>query len=421
MTERLQVADVSPFSQMSPAEEHELTSLYRTHYPDLLVRAQAALGEELGNFSGKIAQQSMLAAWSTRAAHATPEAFTNALHEAVEHEAATQRRKHAALHQRDGQMKRSSHLNPLSVDDAVAQLVATLHAPPADHAEAANAAKAAGKRHAAEHVQYVARRRSWKGPAALVVVLGIAIVGVMQWTQATGETIAVKKALAADNARTLSATRGQRGNVDLADGTKARIGSDSKLRLPNAFGTTMRTVEVEGSVSFTVAAGQSMPFSVWARNATITATGTRFTVRAFEDDASVVVGVEEGSVLVRAKEARDELAVSAGQAARVSPDGSIALLDDAMAKDYALAWVRDSLAFTNTPAKVVLSELVRWFGLEASLADSSLGSRPVTMRLGLQSSGDAVAAFAKAADLAIGFDKDDKVVLSAAAAKAPTK
>lgn len=400
-------------SPMTPAEELELTASYHTHYDALIAQAREALGGDLEHFSGKIAQQAMLATWMRRAEFPAPDGFKAALADALEGEAATQKRKHSALHQREGSAKRAPHVATLTADEAVAQLVATLHAAPVDHGEAVNAAHAARKHHAAEHVQKVGQARSWKAPLALVVVLGIAIIAGMKYMAAAGTEIAVKRAIAAENARTLSAARGQRGNVDLADGTKARIGSDSKLTMPNAFGTTMRTAQVEGSVSFTVAAGQPLPFTIWAGNAVVTATGTRFTVRAFEEEKSVVVGVDEGSVSVHVKDEKEETAVPAGQAARITPDGKITMID-AAEKDFALAWVRDSLAFTDAPAGVVLSELSRWFGLSATMADSSLGTRAVTMRLSLESSGDAIAAFAKAANLSIGFDKMDKVVLSAA-------
>jgi len=398
-------------SPITPADELALTQSYRAHYDTLLTQAREALGGELEHFSGKIAQQAMLATWMRRAEFTAPGGFDAALHEAVKSEAVTQRRKHAALHQRDPGATRAPHVKTLTADEAIAQLVAALHEAPIDHDAAVSAAHAARKHHAAEHVQHVGRGRSWKGPAVLVVVLGVAIIAGMRWMTAAGTEIAVKKALAADDARTLSAARGQRGNVDLADGTKARIGSDSKLRMPNAFGTTMRTAEVEGTVSFTVAAGQPLPFTVWAGNAIVTATGTRFTVRAFKEENAVVVGVDEGSVSVRIKDEREETAVAAGQAVRVTSDGKVATLD-AAAADFALSWVRDSLVFTETPTSVALLELARWFSLGASLADSSLGSRPVSLRLGLESSGDALAALTKAASLSIGFDKDDKVVLS---------
>ncbi len=142
-------------------------------------------------------------------------------------------------------------------------------------------------------------------------------------------------------------------------------------------------------------------------------------MRAFEEDSAVVVGVEEGSVSVRVKDKGGETSLSAGSAVRVTPDGKINPLEDAGA--VALSWVRDTLDFVNAPVSVVLPELIRWFDLRATLADPSLGARPVTLRIGLQSSGDALKSMAAAANLAIGFDKDDKVVLNDAGAAPPAK
>ena len=418
MTDLLNAATAPSEPTVGGADELELVRSYRERYPTLLTQAKSALGGELEHYGGKIAQQAMLDAWSRRAELSRPGSFDAALREEIRSGAAVQRQKHSALHQRGG--ARVPHVAPLSTDAAVAQLLAVLHAPPVDHDAALRASREASKHHAAEHVQHVARTRSWKGPAIGIVVLTIAIVGASSLISGAGAEIAVKKAIAAGDARTLSAAPGQRGNVDLADGSKARIGSDSRLRMPRAFGTTMRTAAVEGTVAFTVAAGQPLPFTIWAGNAIVTATGTRFAVRAFPEEQSVVVGVDEGSVLVRAKEQGDATDVTAGQAVRVAPDGKITVVD-AVARDVALAWVRDSLVFTNTPARVVLSELSRWFSLSATLADSTLGTRAVTMRLGLESSGSAAAEFAKATGLSIGFDTQDKVVFSTTPIVPPDK
>ena len=77
----------------------------------------------------------------------------------------------------------------------------------------------------------------------------------------------------------------------------------------------------------------------------------------------------------------------------------------------ALGWTTDTLTFADTPVKVVLAELVRFFDLKAKLADPALGDRLMTLRVPLGSSGEALTAMTEAAHLEIGFDKDDKVVL----------
>ena len=131
------------------------------------------------------------------------------------------------------------------------------------------------------------------------------------------------------------------------------------------------------------------------------------------------MNVEEGSVKLTVKDKKGSTDVAAGKAFTVAADGSVQPMDDG-ARAQMFAWVRDTLSFTDTPVKVVLPELIRWFALNASLADPSLGERKVSLVIGMQSSGDAIKMLAEAANLSIGFDKDDKVVLSDAGT-APAK
>ncbi len=411
MTDQLQSLDSAQFTAFKSGDENALADVYRSQYDTLLAHARAALGPELAHFSGRVAQHAVLDVWARRVDYDNAAGLTLAIQDAVVSEVAQQRRRHAALHTRQGGGAHAPHVSPLTADQAVQKLLADLHPEPVDHAKAVGEARASRKHHAAQHVKEVGTSRGWKGPAALIVVLGVVIVFGMRLMNEGGVEIAVTKALAADDARTLSSQRGQRGTVSLSDGSTAKIGSDSRLRLPIGFGGTMRTLELTGTAAFTVAADQPLPFTVRAGNAIVTATGTRFTVRAFEEDSAVVVNVDEGSVSVRAKDVRGETGVVAGKAVRIARDGSVTELDDAT-RGLTFAWVHDTLSFVDTPVRIVLPELLRWFDLNASLADAALGERKVSLKIGMQSSGDALKMLATAANLSIGFDKDEKVVLS---------
>ncbi|MBL0172065.1 MAG: FecR domain-containing protein [Gemmatimonadaceae bacterium] len=410
MADQLQPLDSAQFTAFKGGDEKALTGVFRSQYDTLVAQAREALGPELAHFGGRVAQQAMLGTWARRAEFDSAAGLMSALQEAIVGESGQQRRRHAALHTRQGGASHAPHVSAMSADEAAAKLMEALHPAPVDHAKAVDEVAAARKHHAAQHVNKVGKGRGWKGPTALIAVLGVVIVYGMKMLNEGGVDIAVTKALAADDARTLSSQRGQRGTVDLSDGSKAKIGSDSKLRLPVEFGGTMRTLQLTGTASFTVAAGQPLPFTVRAANVIITATGTQFTVLAYEEDSAVVVSVDEGSVSVRTKDVNGETSVAAGKAVRVAMDGSVKDLDDAT-RSQTFAWVRDTLSFTNTPVKVVLPQLGRWFDVKASLADAALGERPVTMVLGMQSSGEALKMMATAANLVIAFDKDDKVVL----------
>ena len=61
MADVLQPAGVALSQPYTPTVERELTDSYRAHYDSLLTQAREALGPELAHFSGKMAQQAMLA------------------------------------------------------------------------------------------------------------------------------------------------------------------------------------------------------------------------------------------------------------------------------------------------------------------------------------------------------------------------
>jgi ferric-dicitrate binding protein FerR (iron transport regulator) len=410
MSTLLQAPDVTQVRAFSNGDEQALNAIFRSQYDALIENATEALGPDLAHFSARTAEQAMLATWGARSQFQDGAALIDGLNRALTDETTRQKRKHGALHHGHSAAHKPHAALP-TADQAVEHLMAALHAPKVDHAQALSESQAASKLHAAEHVQKVGRGGGWKAPVALVVIAGGAIIGFMKWANAKGSDYAATKALASSEARAVSASRGQRGKSTLNDGTVARIGSDTKIKIPSAFGTTLRTLEVSGTASFAVAAGQTFPFVVRAGNAIVTATGTVLNVRAFDDDSAVFVSVDEGTVNVAVKDESNTMALAAGKALRVSKDGTIAMVDD-NARDQAFAWTRDSLVFNDTPAGVILPELNRWFDTKAKLGDNALGARKISLRVGLSSSGEALKQLAAAASLKIGFDKDDRVVLS---------
>lgn len=423
MANLLQPPDLTQFTAFTSGDEHALARIYRTQYDALVLKARESLGPELAHYGGRVAQQAMLDTWEQRDKFKDVIGMTSALEAAIEEEAGVHKRKHAALHH-GSKNAASPHVSTPNAEQAVNELLAELHAAPVDHERSTREVALARKHHAAEHVQSVGRTTGWKGPVALIAFLGVAIFALMRWVDVTSSEVAATKALQAEGARSLTSARGQRGTTTLSDGSIARMGSDTRLRIPADFGGAVRTLELTGTASFNVAAGVSRPFVVRAGGANITATGTQFVVRAFEDDDAVYLGVTEGSVSVRMKDARGESTVSAGQSVRINANGEVLPLVESV-RGRMLGWTSDTLAFTSVAVREVLPELNRWFDLKASLADSALGARVVSLRVPLASSGEALKALTDGASLSVGFDDQQRVVLAdqvvAPQTAAPTK
>ena len=409
MTVALPTPDVQQFQAFTQGDETALKSIFRTEYDALIAQAEEALGPDLAHAASRNVQQAMLATWRRRTEFTAPTGLVAFLEAAVREEAANQRRRHAALH-RHPDAAPTRHPPTPSVDEAIATLDATLHAPAPDHDRLMEEARTAKKHHAAEHVQTVGRKTNWVIPVTLAVIAIVAIIAVQRWVQARAGDLVATKALESSEVREIASQRGQRGTVTLGDDSRARIGSDSRLRVPKEFGINVRTLELTGTARFVVADGKSMPFTVRAANMDITAEGTEFAVRAFPDDSAISVMVDQGSVHVRVRDAEEDHTVAAGQAVRVGRDGSVSPLD-AAARDGMFAWTRDSLIINDMPLRDVVPQLVRWYDLKLALGDPAAGDKRISVRLGLESSGTALEQVRQAAGLKIEFGTDKEVIL----------
>ncbi len=173
--------------------------------------------------------------------------------------------------------------------------------------------------------------------------------------------------------------RGQRAVFNLPDGTHVVLSVASRLRVPADYGTGARDVYLDGEAYFEVTHDEPKPFSVHAASAVARDLGTRFGVRAYADESGMQVVVAEGEVGLRpaAGPQRDERLLTAGQLGRVDPSGTVTVRTGVKLDRY-LAWTDGRLVFDNTPLREALPQLGRWYDLDFTLGDSSLGTLPLT-------------------------------------------
>lgn len=412
MSVDLPTPDAALVTRMVAGDESALKALYIQSYDALCGAAATALGQDLAHYRGRVAEKAMQSAWRARDRFQNPIAVAAYLGEAVQAEVDVQKRKHAALHRREGAAQAAAHVTVPTAEESAESLIASLHAH-VDHDKARAEAHEAKKAHAREHVQRVGGRPKWVVPTIIGAVAVVGIIALQRYVEVAGADAAVDRALKGENVQTLSAAKGQRGSLALRDSTKVRIGSDTRLRIPEPFATTQRAIGLDGTATFTVApttGPEALLFSVRTGDYAVTgaAGGAVFTVRHYEGEDAAFVEVSEGAVQVKNRAQKAERELKAGEALRLAPDGTMSPLDG-VARDVALAWTRDSIVFDNAPLKTVVPELVRWFSMDAALGDEALGDRPVSMRVALSSSGDATKALTDAASLAIQFGKNDRI------------
>jgi ferric-dicitrate binding protein FerR (iron transport regulator) len=230
-------------------------------------------------------------------------------------------------------------------------------------------------RHAPLHRELTRPHRHWwVSTGAIAAALVLTAAGTLWRLNTTSRTTPAHAEM-----REMATAKGQRASMQLSDGTRVLLGVDSKLRFAEAFGTRDREVFLTGEGYFVVTHNPNKPFVVHANGAVARDIGTAFDVRAYPGDRAIQVVVTTGQVALESGRlgaprgpvlSRGEL----GRLERGSDHVTVHVVDTAA---Y-LAWRDGRMIFHDTPLADVLAQLHRWYDVDITLADSSIGTRPLT-------------------------------------------
>jgi ferric-dicitrate binding protein FerR (iron transport regulator) len=124
----------------------------------------------------------------------------------------------------------------------------------------------------------------------LLIGLGIGSIFVFRLPQQNSES-AYFEALA---------PKGSRSLITLSDGSTVWLNSGTKLRYQRNFGLDGRDLYLEGEAYFVVAENKQLPFRVRTTDICITATGTAFNVKAYDEENFIETTLENGEVRIEA-------------------------------------------------------------------------------------------------------------------------
>jgi transmembrane sensor len=96
------------------------------------------------------------------------------------------------------------------------------------------------------------------------------------------------------------APKGSRSCITLSDGSTVWLNSGTKLQYQRNFGQEGREIYLEGEAYFVVAKNKEMPFRVKTRDICVTAIGTAFNVKAYNEENIVETTLENGEVRIDA-------------------------------------------------------------------------------------------------------------------------
>lgn len=199
----------------------------------------------------------------------------------------------------------------------------------------------------AEARAFLARKRRRPALRRLSMAAGVLLVAGLVWQL---------DPLSHLNDQTHRTAQGQVGTIDLADGSRLELDTDSEARVH--YSRHGREIRLDrGRAVFTVAHGDARPFEVIAGTGKIRDIGTQFDVRHQAD--GVAVAVLDGAVEVAGQANAAPVTLQRGQRIRYTPSGEVGPMQVVDINSYS-AWREGKLVFQARPLREVLEELGRY-------------------------------------------------------------
>jgi ferric-dicitrate binding protein FerR (iron transport regulator) len=174
---------------------------------------------------------------------------------------------------------------------------------------------------------------------------------------------------------TITTPRGGQYAVTLADGTKIWLNAASSLKYPTAFAGTTRQVELTGEAYFEIAADQSKPFKVRLNGMDVQVLGTRFNIKAYQDDTTIRTTLLDGAVKLSAATAGESI-LKPGQQGALRPNQHHFTIREVNVNN-AVAWRNGYFAYDNEDVHDIMKDMSRWYNVDVEfnghLIDNKLG------------------------------------------------
>ena len=158
---------------------------------------------------------------------------------------------------------------------------------------------------------------------------------------------------------TLEIPRGGAYSLQLADGTKVMLNSESRLRFPQAFNGDTREVFLDGEGFFQVAKDAEKPFIVHCTDYKVRVLGTTFNISAYTSDDVSMTTLVEGRVNVERGDTR--VLLIPGVMASVTRSG---ITTREVNVDSYISWTKDQFSFSEERLKDLLKKISRWYDVD---------------------------------------------------------
>jgi hypothetical protein len=164
----------------------------------------------------------------------------------------------------------------------------------------------------------------------------------------------------------LTVPRGGQFSLNLQDGTKVLLNSDSKIKYPVKFikGEKRKVELLYGEAFFDVSPSQNnngSEFIVSTKTQKINVLGTKFNIKAYSEDDIITTTLVEGKVKVG--NGKNQILLSPNQQSKVNSNSPVINLSDVDVSQQ-ISWINGLFSFNDASLEDIMYTLSRWYDLE---------------------------------------------------------
>lgn len=149
-----------------------------------------------------------------------------------------------------------------------------------------------------------------------------------------------------DSDYTVFTVSGQRAQTILPDGSKVWLNASSKLVYHSSFWNSKRQIDLSGEAYFEVTPNKHAPFIVNSNHIKTSVLGTKFNIRAREEENRVVATLFEGSVRIESPQAtNNDYLLTPGQTFTINTTTYQTELVEYAEPSEVLLWINGKLIF----------------------------------------------------------------------------
>jgi hypothetical protein len=164
----------------------------------------------------------------------------------------------------------------------------------------------------------------------------------------------------------LTIPRGGQFSLNLEDGTKVLLNSDSKIKYPVKFikGKNRQVELLYGEAFFDVSSSKNnngSEFIVSTKTQKINVLGTKFNIKAYSEDDIITTTLIEGKVKVG--NGKNQILLSPNQQSKVDSNSPVINVSDVDVSQQ-ISWINGLFSFNDTSLEDIMHTLSRWYDLE---------------------------------------------------------